>query len=387
LNGLWLVVIEAWLEVKMANPEHLKIIEQGTGVWNKWREENPITPNLADADLSEVDLIGANLIGANLIGANLSEADLIEADLSEANLTGADLTGVDLRGADLRGADLRRTGLRRANLTEADLREANLSEADLSGAYLSEAYLRGADLTGADLAGADLFGVNLTRTNLQGTHWHRTSVFQTIFADVDLSEAIGLDQVRHLGPSTIGINTIYRSKGNIPEVFLRGAGVPKDLIDYIPSLVGQPFQFYSCFISYSSKNEAFVSRLHGDLQAKGVQNWYAPKDLKTGDKFPELINEAIRIHDKVLIVLSRQSIASSWVEREVYAALEREAREKRTLLFPIRLDNEVMRSEIAWAGIIRNSRHIGDFRGWKEHDKYQEAFNRLLRDLKASEEK
>jgi hypothetical protein len=31
----------------------------------------------------------------------------------------------------------------------------------------------------------------------------------------------------HNGPSTIGIDTIYNSGGKIPEIFLRGAGVPK----------------------------------------------------------------------------------------------------------------------------------------------------------------
>ena len=34
--------------------------------------------------------------------------------------------------------------------------------------------------------------------------------------------------------------------------FLRGVGLPDNLIDYLPSLLNQPIQFYSCFISYSS---------------------------------------------------------------------------------------------------------------------------------------
>ena len=32
---------------------------------------------------------------------------------------------------------------------------------------------------------------------------------------------------------------------------------------------------------------------------------------------------------------------------------------------------------------IRHIRHIGDFNKWKDHDSYQKAFDRLLRDLKA----
>ena len=51
--------------------------------------------------------------------------------------------------------------------------------------------------------------------------------------------------------------------------------------------------------------------------------------------------------------------------------------------FPIRLDDAVMETDQAWAADIRRTRHIGDFRNWKDHDAYQNAFARLLRDLKA----
>jgi hypothetical protein len=70
-----------------------------------------------------------------------------------------------------------------------------------------------------------------------------------------------------------------------------------------------------------------------------------------------------------------------WVEREVNAARERQDRENRTVLFPIRIDDAVMSAPQPWAADIRRSRHIGDFRGWKNDDSYQKAFQRLLRDL------
>jgi len=44
----------------------------------------------------------------------------------------------------------------------------------------------------------------------------------------------------HFSPSTIGVDTLYISKGKIPEVFLRGCGVPERMIAFIASLVGQP---------------------------------------------------------------------------------------------------------------------------------------------------
>ncbi len=75
---------------------------------------------------------------------------------------------------------------------------------------------------------------------------------------------------------------------------------------------------------------------------------------------------------------------SPWVEKEVETAFEKERRQGRTVLFPIRLDDAVMGAEEAWAADIRRTRHIGDFCGWKEHDKYRVAFERLMRDLRAA---
>ena len=111
--------------------------------------------------------------------------------------------------------------------------------------------------------------------------------------------------------------------------------------------------------------------------------WFAPEDLKIGDKFRTRIDEAIRYHDKLLIILSEHSIHSDWVETEVESAFEKERRHKRTALFPIRVDDAVMETDQAWAADIRRTRHIGDFSGWKNHDTYQKQFARLLRDLQA----
>ena len=126
----------------------------------------------------------------------------------------------------------------------------------------------------------------------------------------------GLEALQHRDPSTIGIDTIYRSKGNIPEAFLRGAGAPEDFIVYMKSLAGKPIEFYSCFISYSSQDDDFARRLHADLQQNGVRCWFAPEDLKIGDKFRTRIDESIRICDKLMVILTEHSIASPWVEEE-----------------------------------------------------------------------
>jgi uncharacterized protein YjbI with pentapeptide repeats len=254
------------------------------------------------------------------------------------------------------------------NLTRANLLEATLAEVDFSGVNLT-----GADLTRANFTEATLTRVDLTKASL----WH------TILANVDLSTGIGLETVQRAGPSTIGIDTLYRSQGNIPEVFLRGAGVPDEMITYSKSLVRRPFEFYSCFISYSSKDQKFAERLHADLQNKGVRCWFAPEDFKIGEKIRTGIDEAIRSRAKLLLVLSEDSITSTWVEKEVETAFDEERRRKKTVLFPVRLDDAVMETTEVWAVDIRLTRHIGDFRKWPDDDSYQKAFTRLLRNLKA----
>ena len=122
---------------------------------------------------------------------------------------------------------------------------------------------------------------------------------------------------------SIDFRTLQRS-GPLPLAFLRGVGLPDNLIDYLPSLLNQPIQFYSCFISYS-KDQEFADRLHADLQDKGVRCWFAPHDMPIGAKILDAIDEAIRLRDKVLLVLSKGAIASDWVEGEVTRASPRSA--------------------------------------------------------------
>ena len=189
----------------------LNILKQGVQVWNAWRARNLDV----QINLSRADLRGANINNAHLNGANLSNAHLNGANLSYASLT-----------------------------------SANLSRADLSNAHLRSIDLAGANLSGADLSFTDLSHANLSNAHLSGTH-----PGYTVFGDVDLSTVKGLETMKHRGPSTIGIDTIILSQGKIPEIFLRSAGVPDSIIEAIPSLVGSlnPIDYYSCFISYSSR--------------------------------------------------------------------------------------------------------------------------------------
>jgi uncharacterized protein YjbI with pentapeptide repeats len=335
----------------MANEEQLEILRKGVRVWNDWRiRTNP----------------AIDLSGATISGLYLGSVDVFtRLDLHNAVLTFTDLTTTDLDRATLAGS----------NLTGANLRGATLMDANVSGACLDD----------ADFSQTLLYNTNFSKASLNGTDFSGSSMEGTIFGGVDFRNVKGLESVLCEGPCSIDIETIYLSEGKVPEVFLRGAGVPESFITYMKSLVVAPIDYYSCFISYSTKDQKFADLLHSQLQSKGARVWLATEDLKIGDKFRTKIDEAIRLYDKLLIVLSENSVKSPWVEAEVEAAFEKERRQKRTVLFPIRLDDAVMDAEEAWAAEIRRTRHIGDFRKWKDHDEFQSALERLLRDLKSKE--
>jgi hypothetical protein len=361
----------------MASSEHLKILKRGIKAWNKWRENYPnIEPNLRKANLSGLDLRTINLNGANLIEANLEKANLVDALLNQAILI----------GANLHYANLARTELRQADFSYTEIMDANIAIADLTGvdfqlAILHRTNFHLANLTDVNLTEANLGRATVYRSNLRGTNFTKARLAETVFADCDLSVAKGLEKAKFISPSSIDINTVYRSGGNIPERFLKGIGVPEDFITYAKSITKQAVEFYSCFISYSSRDQKFAERLYSDLQNQGIRCWFAPEDLKIGERIRLEIDESIRKYDKLLLILSKNSVQSEWVEKEVETALDQERKQKRTILFPIRLDDTVMKIDSGWPSDIKRTRHIGDFKKWKDYDSYQQAFERLLRDL------
>ena len=365
----------------MANKEQLSILKQGVKVWNQWRKNNPSV---------NIDLSNAHFCGLDLSGAWFANADLCRANFTNANLVQAEFHRSSLICATLNGSDLRRADLSNSNLTEANFEKAVATGANLFGANLALAVLKNADFSTATLSKASFSATDLEDTVFAGAH-----LYETRFSDLDMSQTHGLDKINHVGPSTVGLDTIYRSKGKIPEIFLRGCGVPDRFIAQMKALVGaeEGIQFYSCFISYSSKDEEFARRLHGRLQQAHVRVWFAPEDIKGGAKLHEQIDEAIRVHDKLLIVLSPDSLKSEWVKMELRKARKRERQTGARKLFPIRLvDHKAL---LEWECVDSDGGQdlaaevreyfIPDFTNWKDHDAFESSFARLLKDLRATD--
>lgn len=147
--------------------------------------------------------------------------------------------------------------------------------------------------------------------------------------------------------------------------------------------------FLSCFISHSSVDESFAQKLTARLRGKGIHVWFAPEDILPGDKIYDQVRKAIFTFDKLLVVLSKNSMKSNWVQTELASAIERERKEKTRVLFPVAIEdiNVIKEWECfdpdSGIDIARELRsyYIPDFSNWKNDNKFNEQLEKVVKAL------
>jgi uncharacterized protein YjbI with pentapeptide repeats len=408
----------------MANIEHVQIVKRGRDALARWREEHPGQPldlnasymsyaripqvDLSGSDLRNSDLMGAMLHRANLSGCLLDSCHLYRANLTQANLSRALLNGANLRGTNLQGADLSNANLDRAILSEANLTGANLSGANLSRANLDRTTLAEANLTGASLNHTALVRTNLTNANLRGCDLYEAVVNNpgvagakfgqsilgyTVFQNCDLRAAEGLDQVRHDAPSTIGIDTLYRSGGRIPEAFLRGAGTPESLAAFQRSLLEAPPLLGDCFIACAAGDLAFAQNLQADLQGEGIRCWLFPENARgnplverTTTSDQEEVERWVRFYDKLVVVCSASALESETVRNDITHAQERQKSEDKWLLYLVAPDDTMVQGRGRLARTLSSEHAVFDLRGRDSGPEvYRGELTRLADSLKQTQ--
>ena len=344
----------------MANPEHVAIAKRRTFAIARWRaREFQSRPrldlsgaylsgikmpgvdlgfdDLTQIDLTSADLRHANFGGARLRGAfltrcNLNRANFAESQAAEASFLRSDLRGsnfdsADLRGADLSNCDIGFATLVGANLAGADLTEADLTMADLTDANLSGAKLSAACLDVANLTRCDLRRAILVRTRLDRTLLEDVVLDMTLFADCDLSGALGLETLRHDGPSIVGADTLARSNGGIPESFLRPAGVPPEFIEGQARLGNQATPHRRVLLIGSVADDTIVRWLETELRSMGLQCWSLLADDEEAAYNTSVIPPMSRFRDfdRVALICSRDALESPACWRLYQEIMQRQA--------------------------------------------------------------
>ena len=350
--------------------------ERGDIWFGKLRGANLSGAKLHGVNLTSFEGHTAFLKGVNLTGADLSEAVLDRVCFAEANLQGVDLSHASLREADFEKAFLDGAIIYNADLSEADFRNSSLRQTILSGSTMVKAVLRNnvllwTDLDSVDLCKSLLDRVKFIETRLNDANLGHAQCLHSSFSGVDLSEVIGLDTIIHLGPSDVSLDTIQMSKGNLPRVFLRGCGIPEEIVAYLLTNPSTK-DFYSCFISYSHTDQTFARLLHDTLENRGIRCWLDEHQLLPGDPIHDEIDRGIRIWDKVLFCCSRESMKSWWVKEEFNRAnlkeydLSKRHGKPINVFIPIDLDGYIFSDECdnAVARKMKSDYYVANFQGW-----------------------
>ena len=404
----------------MANMEHVQIVKRGRDVVARWRQEHPNemldlnTAFLSNVRMPQVNLRGSDIRNSDFMGAMMVKSDLSDCLLNSCHLYHANLTQVSLSrsildDANLRGANFTNADLSEARLDRAILSDANLTGANLKGANLARTVLTGANLTDADLTGANLnrcamIRANLTKANLSGADLYEASLHDVIldgtlfagailgysvFQNCDLSVAEGLDQLRHDGPSTLGVDSLLRSRGRIPEAFLQGAGSP-GIASFQKTLRDSPPSPGHCFISCLSTDLAIAQQLQADLQAQGVFCWIFADNTRgnplvdrKSSSDQEEVERWVRHFDKLVVVCSRAALESEVVRKDITEAQGLQQTRDQWVLFLVAPDDAIFQPRHRLARELRGQYVVFDLQDGDSNPKrYQAEVLHLAENLK-----
>lgn len=93
------------------------------------------------------------------------------------------------------------------------------------------------------------------------------------------------------------------------------------------------------FISYASADRPFVLRLSENLRQAGHTVWVDVHGIRVGQGIPQQVARAVELSDYLILVLSKQSMASSWSEHEWYAKYWQEVTTRRQIILPALLED------------------------------------------------
>jgi hypothetical protein len=111
------------------------------------------------------------------------------------------------------------------------------------------------------------------------------------------------------------------------------------------------------FVSHCSGNKPFARLLYEALQRLEVQPWIDENEIYVGENILDRLGEGLRQMDVLIFVISKEALASEWVNREVKFAARREIIERRVMIQPFIIDDTAI-DDLPWFLQDRNISRI-----------------------------
>lgn len=92
------------------------------------------------------------------------------------------------------------------------------------------------------------------------------------------------------------------------------------------------------FLSHSHSDYKLARSIYRYLKKAGVYVWFDEAELRFGDSLIEKLRSAIDSVDVLLALISRSSIQSEWVKKEIDIAMNQEIESRRVKVIPLLCD-------------------------------------------------
>ena len=92
------------------------------------------------------------------------------------------------------------------------------------------------------------------------------------------------------------------------------------------------------FLSYAQEDRDVAIKIADTLRNAGLRMWFNTWELASGDSIAERIDHAAA-GDFLVVLLSRHSVASQWVQQELNAALTTELKDRAITLIPVMIED------------------------------------------------
>ena len=94
------------------------------------------------------------------------------------------------------------------------------------------------------------------------------------------------------------------------------------------------------FISYSHEDKEFAMKVYKFLRNKNdIEPWIDEVDIKYGESIPQKVFKEINEADFLFVLISKNSVNSKWVEREIETKISVEISTSKIQVIPIIIDN------------------------------------------------
>lgn len=125
----------------------------------------------------------------------------------------------------------------------------------------------------------------------------------------------------------------------------------------------------SVFLSHNSKDKPWVRVLAQRLMADNIVVWLDEAEINIGDSLIDKIAEGIKEMKFVAAIISKNSVKSSWVQKEISMAMSKEIAGRKVTVLPLVIDDCELPPSLS-------DKLYADF---TNPEKFEESYDKLLR--------